>query len=60
MNGMTQFNNGLILHTFTMGEIVIAVLLFMIMVLLFAVVANTGAVAKKVQTDNHEPKDDRQ
>ena len=57
MDAVTELNNGLILNIITVGDIIIAVLLFMIMVLLFAVVANTGAVAKKAQTDNREQAD---
>lgn len=60
MNAVTELNNGLILNIITVGDIIIAVLLFMIMVLLFAVVANTGVVAKKAQTGNRGQADDRQ
>lgn len=43
-------NNGLILSVFTWGDILISVLLFIIIVLLFAVVSNTNAAATNIKS----------
>lgn len=56
---MTEINS-FILHTFTMGEILISVLLFMIVVLLFAVVTNTSEIAKNTQIDRRRQENNKE